>query len=232
MIKVSTILMKNHNISIQEFHNHWQNEHAKIAMSTPSWYQYMRKYVQSHTYHALHKDKQPPFDGVAHFWLDHIESFKEWTQLPELSVVAEDTRKLVDGKKLIRLFTNELEQYALPDWKQRSKIKRISFIKKSPKMKIDEFHDYWANHHSLLVMERPWWKYCNRYVQNHIQYDAYPNGESPLGYNGFAEIYFDDLQAFERWQDGHVNDEVVVADEKKMVGHVDTFFTYEIQIQP
>jgi uncharacterized protein (TIGR02118 family) len=232
LIKVSTVMKKNKGLSIPEFHDHWRTEHADIAMGTPSWFKYMRKYVQSHTYHEWHQDQQPAYDGVAHFWVDSVESFKEWSQLPELNVVAADTKKLVEQDKLVRLFTNELEVYAIPDWEHKSKIKRISFIKKSKNMTVNEFHDYWSRYHSQLVISRPWWKHCNRYVQNHIQYDAYPPSEFPLGYNGFAEVWFDSLEDFNKWQYGHTNDGIVVADEKRFVDQVDTFFTYEVPKQP
>jgi uncharacterized protein (TIGR02118 family) len=231
LIKVSTVIKKNRNLSIPEFHEHWLIEHAGIAMGTPSWYKFMRKYVQSHTLHELYKEKQPAFDGVAHFWLDSVESFQEWTKLPELSVVAADTKKLVEGPdKLIRIFTNEREFFALPNWEQKSKIKRISIIKKSNELSLNEFHDYWANEYSQLVMNKPWWKHCNRYVQNDMQYNAYPAGEPPLGYNGFEEIWFDSLEAFNQWQNGHLNDESVMDEEKRLFDHVDSLFTYEVHM--
>ncbi|MEH7276713.1 EthD domain-containing protein [Neobacillus vireti] len=229
MIKVSTVMKKNNDLSIPEFHDHWLNEHADIAMGTPSWFKYMKNYVQSHTLHALHPDHKPAYDGVAHFWVDSVESFREWSRLPELNVVAADTKKLVEQDKLIRLFTNEVEKYSTPNWEQKSKIKRISFIKKSKHIPVKEFHNHWSNYHSKLVINRTWWKHCNRYVQNHIQYDAYPPGESPLGYNGFAEIWFNSLEEFNQWQAGHLDDEAVIADEKNLVDKVDTFFTYEVR---
>ncbi|MEH7178213.1 hypothetical protein [Neobacillus vireti] len=115
------------------------------------------------------------------FGVDSVESFQEWSRLQELNVVAADTKKLVEQDKFIRLFTNEVEKYSTPNWEQKSKIKRISFIKKSKNISLKEFHDHWSNYHSQLVINRPWWKHCNRYVQNYIQYDAYPPGKSPLG---------------------------------------------------
>ncbi|WP_239094059.1 EthD domain-containing protein [Bacillus sp. B15-48] len=229
---MSVLLKKNRNLSIPEFHRYWLNEHCDIAMRTPSWYSYIRKYVQTHTLHEMYEDNPPAFDGVAQVWFDSLESYQSWAQLPELSVIAEDEEKLFERDKLGGLITNEKEIQAVPDWEQKSKIKAVAVIRKAAHLSVEEYHDYWLNTHGPLVKNRPWWKHCNRYVQNHIEYDAYPSGEVPYNYNGMAEFWFTDYAEFKKWQAALAEDEVVLADEKKFVGEAEFIITSEVQKQP
>lgn len=226
MIKLSVLLKKNRDFSIPEFHRYWLNEHCDIAMSTPSWNHYIRKYVQTHTMHEMYKDMQPAYDGVAQVWFDSLESYQRWSQLPELSVIAEDEEKLFERDKLGGLVTKEIEIQTVPNWEQ-SKIKAVALIRKSTKMSDEEFHDYWLNKHAHLVTSRAWWKHCNRYLQNHIEYNAYPSKSVPYGYNGMAEFWFTDYEEFKKWEAGRAGDELVLADEEKLVSEVEFIITNE-----
>ena len=68
----------------------------------------------------------------------------------------------------------------------------VSFAKRKPDMSVDDFQNYWLSTHAAKVKKYP--GLC-RYVVSLTLKGGYRRGEP--AYDGVAELWFDDLAAFE-----------------------------------
>lgn len=69
-------------------------------------------------------------------------------------------------------------------------VKAVSFFKRKPGMRVEEFQAYWLRTHPTVVMRLPG---VRRYVQSHTLLAGYGKGE-PI-YDGIAELWFEDTKA-------------------------------------
>jgi uncharacterized protein (TIGR02118 family) len=75
-------------------------------------------------------------------------------------------------------------------------IKLICFLKRKPGMSVDEFHQYWRDHHAPLVASTKSGQHAVRYEQNHRAGDP----QDHLGasdYDGVTIQWFESVAAFE-----------------------------------
>jgi len=70
-------------------------------------------------------------------------------------------------------------------------------VNRKPGMGIEEFHDYWRNHHGALYKTLPFVsKYIRKYNQCHTIPEAYQGGANPP-FDGVAELWFDNAAAID-----------------------------------
>ncbi|MBT4206238.1 MAG: EthD domain-containing protein [Proteobacteria bacterium] len=69
-------------------------------------------------------------------------------------------------------------------------IKVISVFKRKVGMGVDEFQDYWLNHHGPMVARLP---SVERYVQSHTRRSGYARHEPAA--DGLSELWFEDTDA-------------------------------------
>jgi uncharacterized protein (TIGR02118 family) len=67
MVKLITIFKRKPGISRDEFMQHWQQVHARIAAEDRDFWSRVRKYVQNYVTPA---SQQPAWDGVVELWFD------------------------------------------------------------------------------------------------------------------------------------------------------------------
>ncbi len=74
----------------------------------------------------------------------------------------------------------------------------LGFYKRKPGLTREEFSRHWQEVHGPLVASNPVLsKYIRRYVQHHcVPGSGWPT-MAELGYDGFSEIWFDSLEAYE-----------------------------------
>ena len=72
-------------------------------------------------------------------------------------------------------------------------IKMISFAKRKQGMPVDEFQNYWISAHALKVKGYPG---LRKYAVSLTLQSGYGRGEP--AYDGVAELWFDDLNYFEK----------------------------------
>ena len=94
-------------------------------------------------------------------------------------------------------------------------VKMAELFKKRPGMPLDEFHDYWLNQHSKVVMGL---QGIERYVQNHPLPWSRDNIELP--FDGIVEVWFESREVMR--QNGESAYWVeLVADEEKFIDRSD-----------
>jgi uncharacterized protein (TIGR02118 family) len=102
-------------------------------------------------------------------------------------------------------------------------VKLIYCISKKPELTIEEFQRYWRDTHGPIAGAIPG---LRRYVQCHTAPETYAS--RPPGFDGAAELWFDDLDALRA---AMRSPEVAAAveDEKNFIDHsrVASFITVE-----
>ena len=73
-------------------------------------------------------------------------------------------------------------------------VKLIYCITRKPGMSVEEFQRYWREVHAPIAARIPG---LRRYVQCHAVPSTYGDERAP-SYDGVAELWFDDLEAWER----------------------------------
>jgi uncharacterized protein (TIGR02118 family) len=103
-------------------------------------------------------------------------------------------------------------------------VKLIYCITRKPGMEVEEFQRYWRETHGPIAGAIPG---LRRYVQCHTVPELYAR-ETPPGFDGAAELWFDDLDAM---RTAMRSPEVAAAleDEKNFIDHtrVASFVTVE-----
>jgi hypothetical protein len=76
MIKFTAMLVRNPDLSAEEFVTHHKTVHAKLFMSLPASRQHVRRYVQSHA-RGVDLPRMPAsrYDGITEIWFDDIDGF-------------------------------------------------------------------------------------------------------------------------------------------------------------
>ena len=200
MIKVIAPALKNpERRTMAEFHNYWAESHGPLFSNT----KHLRRYVQHLTLpDAINGDPRPTYDGVSMFWYDDLE-----TQLnPPRDDRARRLREAVrsDDAQLFdrtpgwpahhKRASVAAEEIVIKDGPVAPKmVKTISIASKLPGLTFDEFFGHWREVHGPMCARIP---AVRRYVQNHAIRDAY--GKRDMTHDGWAEIWFDSLEAC--WQ--------------------------------
>ena len=104
----------------------------------------------------------------------------------------------------------------------RSAVKLVFLLHRRPGMSFDEFSRYWRDVHGPIGAEMPG---VRKYVQNHA--GATLDG-SPLPCDGFAEIWFDDMESLQRALASPAGQEALVDSENFLdVERIQTFVVEE-----
>ena len=100
MIKLIGCLKRKPELTSQEFHRYWREEHWPLAKSVPEFFRYVRKYVQSHALEGPVPGLpayEPAFDGFAEIWFDSIEDMgRAFAEPRYLEIIRPDEKRFLD----------------------------------------------------------------------------------------------------------------------------------------
>lgn len=98
MIKLTFCLRRRPDLSVEEFHRYWREDHGPLVRDRAAALG-IRRYQQVHTLdepelHAALQERNggapAPFDGIAEVWVDDVESFRRGTGTAESRQAAKD----------------------------------------------------------------------------------------------------------------------------------------------
>lgn len=98
MIKLTFCLRRRPDLSVEEFHRYWREEHGPLVAARAEALG-IRKYQQVHTLDQpeLHAALQrrnggapEPFDGIAEVWVDDVDGFRNGSNSPQSRQAARD----------------------------------------------------------------------------------------------------------------------------------------------
>ena len=196
MIKAIALAARKPGMSEADFHRYWREVHGPIAREIDT----LRRYVQCHRLPTpVPGFDAVPYDGVADLWFDSLDDLRA---LPGNDSYVRGARadepKFVDMSKLVFLATEEKVVIEGPPIARDTQwVKAIFLLRRRPDLSVSAFQDYWLNQHAPQI---PRDMGVLRYVQCHQIPSTYAEGEP--AYDGVAELYFADLDAFMRyWTD-------------------------------
>jgi uncharacterized protein (TIGR02118 family) len=119
VIKLSFAVRRRDDISIEEFHRYWRDEHGPLVRS----HQHalgIRRYVQTHRLESpfndalrASRDALEPFDGVAELWWDDVDALVAGSSTPEGvaagQALLEDERRFIDLARSALWIGDEVE---------------------------------------------------------------------------------------------------------------------------
>jgi uncharacterized protein (TIGR02118 family) len=98
MIKFTILLVRNPQLSHEQFVEHHKSVHADLFMSVPVVQQTVRRYVQQHRIDAELPGMPPTkYDGITELWFDNVESLARCFSDPEyLKRIRPDEESFLD----------------------------------------------------------------------------------------------------------------------------------------
>ena len=107
MVKLTFVLRRKPDVSEEEFHRYWRDEHAQLVSSLADTLR-VRRYVQSHRVEtpideavvASREITTEPYDGVAELWWDSVEDLiavmSDEAGLAASAALLEDEARFID----------------------------------------------------------------------------------------------------------------------------------------
>jgi uncharacterized protein (TIGR02118 family) len=222
MIKVFALIPKKPDISNEQFHRHWREVHAPLALRIKT----LQRYVQSHRLpQPISGFSASPYEGVAEVWFDAVETATGLRTNPDyLNGAYKDEPNFIDTAGLTFMLTRENVVVAGPAFaKDTPAVKGIFLVKRKPGLSVAEFQDYWRTKHAPLVPRTP---HLLRYVQCHVLPETYES-DAPPAYDGVAELWWPNLAMFqESWASPELQVEQL-NDARNFVGSGSTAFLAE-----
>lgn len=98
-------------------------------------------------------------------------------------------------------------------------VKLFVFLKRREDMTPEEFHAYWRDTHAELALNLPEFKrHLRRYIQAHnIEWASFDFPAAHVGFDGIAEVWFEDVESMNRAFQEQRYLEVIRPDEYKFL---------------
>jgi uncharacterized protein (TIGR02118 family) len=212
------------NRPLDDFRQYWAEHHGPFGAHIPHLQRYVQHITLVDAYRG---DPRPTHDGVSMFWYDSLDDLVQPPPSPTLvEAVPESHREVYDWFVRAKRYgdpttltvaeTVQRDDAQLfdrsPDWPTAHRratvvatedvrlegrtrpgmVKAVYIVARKPGLTVAEFQAHWREVHAPLVCEIPG---LRRYVQNPAVPAAY--ALRPLTHDGFSELWFDDLAAFQ-----------------------------------
>lgn len=115
MVKMIALVKRNPDLSEDEFHRMWREEHGPLIRESSLASKYVVRYEQNHCLPAERVGGDPPYDGAAIMWFRELDDFWAMVADPEYQAeIAPDENRLLDLPATVVLFTDEAEPFIEP----------------------------------------------------------------------------------------------------------------------
>ena len=225
MLTKFTLLKRRADLTQAEFSQHWRTIHAKVLVEEGGHQRYNRHYVQNHFIHDTALGFcSTEFDGAAQMIPQNATAVTKGFQEDPLylKVVRPDEDRFLDVARCAVIYC---EGRAFHDGPESGGYKLLSLLKRKPDHTREEFISHWRNRHAPLVKSVPeFWRHVRGYTQYYVIPEATRGmaaGEKDIeasGYDGVAELRFDDLAELETAFTEPRYLAVIRPDEKTFVG--------------
>lgn len=210
MIRLTYVLRRKSGLSHDAFLSYWLNEHGPKVQAVAGELG-IRRYVQLHGIEAPEAAKpdpyrgemQKPFDGVAEFWFDSLETLLATSpRLQEIdAALVEDEKSFIEHSSSAGWIAYDCPQInpvpanvvATPD----SSVVKLFYVLNQPDgAKIEDTQWYWRVQHGPLVRGVGEAIQALKYIQVHrLQHEfnaAFAASRGTMdSYYGHAELWFD-----------------------------------------
>ena len=187
MYKHVACLVRQDDMTHEEFVDYWQNNHTPIARDIEGVVRYQT---------VLPSDPEnTEFDGLAELYFETLEDLHDALGSPgsrdydPTKDVAAQAREDVDNflaiEKRPRLIGEEIIQKDVTDGDTTGLYKHSAFLVRQEGMTHEEFVDYWQNNHTPIARE----------IEGVVRYaTVIPSDPEHAEFDGIAELYFESLE--------------------------------------
>ena len=218
MIRITFLLRRKAELSLEAFQDYWLKEHGPLVASVAGRINALR-YVQVHTFDSPANDAmaearggmEPIYDGVAEVYFENRAALVAALESPDGQAAAatllEDEKKFIDLPNSPLWVGYEYPQVnASPEnlvARTRSNLAKLYFPLRAPEGRdpADAQH-YWRTHHGPIIRRHAEASGIERYIQVHRALDDELNealtaarGTVVEPYLGHAELWFDHSNA-------------------------------------
>jgi hypothetical protein len=110
VIKLTVLVKRNPELSVDEFHAEWR-AHGQMIADEPVFHRFIRRYEQHHRVLADYRTGDT-FDGMAVQWFDSYRDFLGLIETPEYAAKMQpDEARILDSAGIVVLFTEEAEVF-------------------------------------------------------------------------------------------------------------------------
>ncbi|WP_435363901.1 EthD domain-containing protein [Haloarchaeobius sp. DYHT-AS-18] len=186
MFKHIALLVRQDEMTHEEFVDYWQNNHTPIARDIEGVVRYQT---------VLPTDPEnAEFDGLAELYFETLddlhealgsEGSRDYDPTREVAAKArEDVNNFLDIERRPRFIGEEKVWKDEVDGDTDGLYKHSAFLVRKDGMTHEEFRDYWENNHSPLAKD----------IEGVVRYQTvYPTDPENAEFDGVAELYFETL---------------------------------------
>ncbi len=100
MVKLIGCLKRKPGMTSEEFHRYWKETHGPLVQNVPEFWQYIRKYVQSHTLEGQVPGLsgfETSYDGFVELWFNSLDDVgRAFTAPRYLEIIRPDEEQFLD----------------------------------------------------------------------------------------------------------------------------------------
>jgi uncharacterized protein (TIGR02118 family) len=221
MIKGMALIVKKPGVSEEFFHRHWREIHGPLALRIKA----LRRYQQCHRIApAIPGFETVPYDGVADIWFDSLKVIEDFPTNPDyVNGALADEPNFIDQLQLAFLATREHVIIEGPRIaKDTPLVKALFLLRRLKGMSVADFQAYWLHEHAPQI---PRDAGVVRYVQCHQLPETYAT--SSPAYDGSAELYFENVAAFQAYWNSPRIQAIFAADAPRFLDGSSTAFLAE-----
>ena len=213
MIRITYLLRRRPNLSVDEFRRYWREEHGPLVAGHARRINAL-KYVQVHTLDdpanaAMAESRggmEPPYDGVAEVWFENREALLDALSSDAgqraAAELVEDEARFIDLAESPLWLSHEMPQVnPTPEnvvALERSTLVKLYYPLRCPAdWSEDAAQRYWYSNHGPLIRRQAAGSGIRRYLQVHRVADELEQalhearGTRVAPYMGHAELWFD-----------------------------------------
>ena len=201
MVKAVAFFKRRAGMAVDAFQEYWLTRHPDVVTKLPG----VRRYVQSHTRPAAHRDGEPIYDGIAELSFDDSGAMRALRDTAEMAAVQADEARFIDRSTMGLIIT---EEHVIKDGPvPADAVKSVGFARREPGMTVEAFQRHWLEIHGPLGAAIPGMR---RFVQSHSWLAAYERGREPA-WDGIGLTWFDDTDALRaaattpEWKNAHAD---------------------------
>ncbi|WP_434531707.1 EthD family reductase (plasmid) [Haloarcula sp. NS06] len=187
MYKHVALLVRQDDMSHEEFVDYWQTNHTPIAKDIEGVVRY-QQVLPTEPAHA-------EFDGLAELYFETLDDLHEALGSPgsrdydptkEIAAKArEDVNNFLAVEERPRIIGEEIVQKDEVDGDTDGLYKHSAFLVRQDDMTHEEFVDYWQTNHTPIARE----------IEGVVKYNTViPTDPENAEFDGVAELYFDDIE--------------------------------------
>lgn len=110
MIKLTVLVKRNPDLSVEDFHEQWR-AHGRMIAAEPAFHRFIRRYEQHHRVIEDYRNGDR-YDGMAIQWFDSYRDFLALLDTDEYRTKMQpDEERLLDLDRMAILFTEEAEVF-------------------------------------------------------------------------------------------------------------------------